>query len=130
MLPVDCEGVVFLRFLVSCTGLLILVSAGGSAAEETLPRTVVAGRDLLACFDDQRIVGERLGWSELTYYRAIQSKCAPEAHVFSAAYSEMLGREISGAGARQKARKVEQAVRGAILDAALDYGRAAVFRLH
>jgi hypothetical protein len=83
-----------------------------------------ASSRLFACFDELAVEAQRRNWSELAYYRVLRSRCGREIDAFAAANRKPAA---DPEAARAGARITEQALRGALVDAALDYGRAMVF---
>lgn len=83
-----------------------------------------ASSHLFACFDELAVEAQRRSWSELAYYRALRVRCGREIDAFAAANRQPAA---DAAAARTGAKVTEQALRGALVDAALDYGRAMVF---
>jgi hypothetical protein len=94
-------------------------AAAGDAAVLTQAST-----RLFACFDTLAVEAARRNWSELAYYRALRVRCSREIDAFAAA-NRRPGDDP--AAARSTAKITQQALRGALVDAALDYGRAMVF---
>ena len=104
--------------------IVVTTNPGPVSAGDAATLTEASAR-LFGCFDDLAAEAARRNWSELAYYRSLRVRCGREIDAFAAANRQPAA---DPAAARSGAKITEQALRGALVDAALDYGRAMVFQ--
>jgi hypothetical protein len=113
------------RVLIGCGALALAAVPAPVAAGEKAAALAAASARLFQCFDELAVEAERRNWSELAYYRAISRRCDRELTDFVTLNA---ADPADRADARRRLGVTRSAIRGALVDAALDYGRAAAFR--
>lgn len=107
-----------MRVALACC-VLLLAPGPGLASGDRMVRLAEASTALFACFSTLAVEARRLRQTEVVYHRAIRVRCAGEIATFAT---------VNAADGSKAARKAtEQAIRGALVDAAEDYRHAIAY---